>query len=126
MSDDSTSSERVFDDADALVVLSEDRVAYLEQLAGHQERLAEEIGEIRGELTEMNQTLESTERHIHVLPPESDINSPLVTLELTGAVFAFALGIGELMRTGEANIITTVGFAIGGALVVPPLLSYTT
>ncbi|WP_394742970.1 hypothetical protein [Natronococcus roseus] len=126
MSDDSTSPERVFDDADTLVVLSEDRVAYLEQLAGHQERLAEEIGEIRGELAEMNQTLESTERHIHVLPPESDINAPLVTLELTGAVFAFALGVGELMRTGEANVITIVAFAISGALVVPPLLSYTT
>jgi hypothetical protein len=125
MSDDTTSSERLFDDTDALVVLSEDKVEYLKKLDNRQERLTEEIGEIRGELTEMNQTLESTERHIHVFSPSSEINSPLITLELTGAVFSFALGIGELLTTGEANVITTVAFAIGGALVVPPLLAYT-
>ncbi|WP_293033066.1 hypothetical protein [Natronococcus sp.] len=126
MSDDTSGPERLFEDEDTLVVLSEDGTEYLEQLGAHQKRLAEAIGEIRGEITEMNQTLESTERHIHLLPPGSDINSPLITLELTGAVFAFTLGIGELMRTGEANVLTTVAFAVGGALVVPPLVSYTT
>lgn len=79
------------------------------------------IEEIRAELEEMNETLESNERHIHFLPADANISSPILSFELTLAAFALALPI---LQFAQGNTVNELSAALGAALLVHPILSF--
>lgn len=81
----------------------------------------EEVREIRLELEEINQTLDSNVRHIHFLPPDSNINSPIVSFELTLAAFALALPALQFL---QGNPVNELSAALGIALLVHPIVSF--
>lgn len=92
-------------------VVTDDRMGALEK----------SFEELNQEVSEINNTLESNEKHIHFLPPGTDLNSPLVSLELTLAVFALGLAGAQLV---QGNPVSPLAIAIGLALLVPPILTY--
>jgi hypothetical protein len=79
------------------------------------EEIMNEFDSINQELAEINETLESNERHIHIFPPDSDIVSPIVGFEILLSTFALMLPLIQLVQGNQVNELSV---ALGAALFV--------
>lgn len=92
-----------------------------EIMGEHFDNVDEQIEAINKHLDQIDETLEANERHIHVIPPDADVSSPIISLELTAATFALTLPFIQLIQGNQVNALSA---ALGCALLAHPILSY--
>lgn len=112
--------EEIMDKLDSVATMEDIRAAG-DILGDRLDDVNEDLERLNRELAEINDTLESNERHIHVIPPDANVSSPIISLELTVAAFALALPGIQLIQGNQVNALSA---AIGVALLVHPALSY--